>query len=1151
MADPLALLNSVFTPAWATALWRAAWQGGLALLLVWIICRAWPAVPPRLRVWLWRLAYLKLLLAWLWAGAVTLNILPSLPRLPLRAVQPSPPAVTVPQPAPIAPLIKSAVKPAVKSSANPAPTAAASQPAGSPLPAQPATHRWQWAELLPWLGALWLLGIIWGTIHLLLSMRLVHRLRHESYPVGGEALLRLRVQVVKQMGLRKAPMLLAHPSEGPLLLGMVHPVIIVPQAMLSGNETELQLALAHELAHVRRRDILWGWLPVLVELLFFFHPLVYLARREYRLAQEIATDAQALHRTGAAPKTYGAMLVNGAAFQAGYRPVPVAVGIMESYLILHRRLSAMKHLSFSPGQYIMTGLLVGILALVGLVPWRLFAQDEAPARIPRVPQLVPQIIGRENSAKLYVSLDNRYLYSLGRADIVMCNMQNGLIEYASESLPWMLDAVVGIDGRYAVYALGIPFSTVVWDLREERVAARWSDPVTCLYPMSDGKRVWTVNTGAAGLVPVTKTLVLRELLTGKAIRSVSGITGDLRAVSPNGSKAFTVESRPQEGKAHHAGVIWDLATGKEIARLQSPKYDFMLPNTPAQFTPDGSILVLGNVTIDLWNTRTGTKIRALTSADPISSMALSPDGKRVAAASIGPTGISLVLWDLATGRRLAALNPGTPVGRITQRTEEDVRRLGQPAPEYVPPLPAGEMIENLVFSADGKCLCYSVRHETGEAPTAKKSLGVYCLDIASNTLRWSHTDALTEHQGKFAILSKDNTQLAVSDNSAIALWDLERGCLRREINLPENMYIDFDGFIFTPDGARLLASVRQERPRNVPHYGPEPPREPAHLLVWDTATGAMLRDLPLRGIARNQLEISPDGSRMATACITDNALTLWNTADWSVEKQVELPARSIVGMAFSPDNKWLAYTAAVVDPTAKNAQKFLYTSVLLLNLATGKIAEHRTEASYDHLVFFSPDSRQLVMSRNQSDKNLLTFAVLDVETCREKVVLEQPDFMKPEQRPYALHLYYDQPAGVIGCYFANLFDLSEGSLVAWDAGSGKIERIVPRDRRYLYARLLNTDPAIQVKTTYPYLNSNHITLTPLAQLLHERYPQTSAIFRWFDNGNWLITTADGYYDCSPDLTKDLAWKFNGVMSPYQQYEKQYHHPDLVQKALAR
>ena len=51
---------------------------------------------------------------------------------------------------------------------------------------------------------------------------------------------------------------------------------------------------AHELAHVRRRDLLWSGLAGLVRVLFFFHPLVWLAHREALVAREAACDALAL-----------------------------------------------------------------------------------------------------------------------------------------------------------------------------------------------------------------------------------------------------------------------------------------------------------------------------------------------------------------------------------------------------------------------------------------------------------------------------------------------------------------------------------------------------------------------------------------------------------------------------------------------------------------------------------------------------------------------------------------------------------------------------------------------------------------------------------------------------------------------------------------
>ena len=81
---------------WLAALWRACWQGGLAFLLVWAVCRAFHRLPARAKSWLWRLAYLKLLAAFLCATPIDVPLLPArtpppAPQAQLAGVQPRPP----------------------------------------------------------------------------------------------------------------------------------------------------------------------------------------------------------------------------------------------------------------------------------------------------------------------------------------------------------------------------------------------------------------------------------------------------------------------------------------------------------------------------------------------------------------------------------------------------------------------------------------------------------------------------------------------------------------------------------------------------------------------------------------------------------------------------------------------------------------------------------------------------------------------------------------------------------------------------------------------------------------------------------------------------------------------------------------------------
>ena len=67
--------------------------------------------------------------------------------------------------------------------------------------------------------------------------------------------------------------------------------MLLPQAVIDGkSDAELELILAHELIHVRRGDLWFGLLRSVVELLWWFHPLVWwAARRASREAEDAAT----------------------------------------------------------------------------------------------------------------------------------------------------------------------------------------------------------------------------------------------------------------------------------------------------------------------------------------------------------------------------------------------------------------------------------------------------------------------------------------------------------------------------------------------------------------------------------------------------------------------------------------------------------------------------------------------------------------------------------------------------------------------------------------------------------------------------------------------------------------------------------------------
>ncbi|MBC8104259.1 MAG: M56 family metallopeptidase, partial [Cytophagales bacterium] len=176
------------------------------------------------------------------------------------------------------------------------------------------------------------------------------------------------------LGLQRAPRL--RTSAGITIPVYARGTVLLP-ADANYTPDERRLVLAHELAHACRRDLVWEWLGTLTQIVFFFHPLVILARREERLARESAADALALQTTAVPAVQYGELLLAVSLMQTG--PIRIAgIGIIENTTLLHRRLLALKEVSLVSSSYSrkFAAPLI-IFGIVTFLPWRV--TEAAPA----------------------------------------------------------------------------------------------------------------------------------------------------------------------------------------------------------------------------------------------------------------------------------------------------------------------------------------------------------------------------------------------------------------------------------------------------------------------------------------------------------------------------------------------------------------------------------------------------------------------------------------------------------------------------------------------------------------------------------------------------------------------------------------------------
>jgi WD40 repeat protein/Zn-dependent protease with chaperone function len=1068
-------LNDPIFTAWLESLWRASWQGGLALLLAWGVTRAWAWMPPGVRVWLWRLALVKLLAAFLWTGAVPLRVVPE-----GAAVVLAPPAWWQPLPK-AGPLAGTAARSAARPvAAPPAPVTPALGPRAEWLrPVRPA---------LPFLGLLWACCVLLGALRLFLAGRLARRLRRACRAVEDAAVLALFRDCVDRAGFRRAPALLARLTGTPLLLGLAKPAIIVPEALLADDTHEtLRLVLFHELAHLKRRDLLWSWLPALCHMLFFFHPLVWLAAREHRLAQEIACDALALRLADAGQAEYARMLTASILQRRTPRPAPLALGIAESFATIHRRLSAMTH--FTPRlarAHVALSAVLLVPLLLALVPWRLAAQEE------NRPKMLLQVGHGQVVTALTITPDGRTLVSASGPDIVHWDLMTGLMKdryhpVGEPTFVYKLDRA----GRYLAAMRFHEPSAEIHDLHAGKLVHALPEGLQAVVDFSRrGPWYWTREYSGLNLdVRKRYALTQRNLADGTARRTIPDLFGLMLAISPDETRAITQTGRiiHERGRLPSledaAFILWDMATGTEVRRLTG----FASISPAAVFSPDGRLFAASprgdgeGFDVSVWEVATGKRVALLSGhTEKVAAIAFSPDGRWLASDGFDKRAI---LWDTGAWQRAKTF-------------EHEMDSVG-----------------TLAFTPDGRFLATS---------NANKPIQVW--DIATGEVAHTLAGKAAVRQQTNLALSPDGRWLAMGAEERIGLWDLAEGRLARELPIPVETARPF-ALAFSPDGSVFAAGLAND-------HGEE---GRGHLLVWRTADGTLLHDLPAHTSIIGQIAFSPDGASAATGAM-DSMVILWNTKDWTPARRITAAGR-VAHAAFSPDGARLFWTA------------HLGGAALLqwLDIATGAFGESAVEEDFVYTdLHVSPDGSLLLLQArrpdpDKPDMSLYKRLLLDAQTgrtLREMAPVTWNDGATPFLTPLGFSPDGRRVLG-IGTFHTDL--------IQWDADTGKVVRTTRLPARI---DLLSGTPD---GTRLATLNAQEgtVQLWDVGQLLAAEAPAELATLRWFDKGRWLITTPRGHFDCAPELEQAIAWKQDGKMFPFDKFAGEYRRPERVKAALER
>ncbi|MBM2614345.1 hypothetical protein JIG36_02085 [Actinoplanes sp. LDG1-06] len=333
-------------------------------------------------------------------------------------------------------------------------------------------------------------------------------------------------------------------------------------------------------------------------------------------------------------------------------------------------------------------------------------------------------------------------------------------------------------------------------------------------------------------------------------------------------------------------------------------------------------------TVRLWDLTTRKPVRTLQAGGPLTAVAISPDGRTVAA---GGPGRRLRLWEAGTGRQLAALSRDPADGMCGRVTDYTITSLSFH--------PDGRTL----LSGDGAACVFTVWdvvrrtskvwvsghtwdvHQVAYSPDGSQVAttsrdGTVRLWNAAN---WWQLERRTGHTGivlGLAWAPDGHTLLSGGDDQMIRLW--RTPALTGHTD-------SVNGISWSTDGRRLASASRDRTAR-----------------IWNVATGRVEHVLRGHTAGLGDVEFGPRGNLLVTASV-DGTVRLWDATTFAARGILKTGNSAWAFGSFSPDGQLLATSGPGGNP-------------LVWDLTTREVrwrAEGHPQGAYRAV--FSPDGKLL------------------------------------------------------------------------------------------------------------------------------------------------------------------------------------------------
>lgn len=152
-----------------------------------------------------------------------------------------------------------------------------------------------------WIGYLWILGVTVFSIKFLMDIGIVQYIRYSARESEESKQYDSMLDSMQQELNTSVILKVSKIVQAPVTIGFFKPIILFPVGMLTQlTLMEVESILRHEMAHIIRKDYLMNIIQSIMEIVLFYHPLVWWLSKVAREEREYCCDDAALTTTGEA-----------------------------------------------------------------------------------------------------------------------------------------------------------------------------------------------------------------------------------------------------------------------------------------------------------------------------------------------------------------------------------------------------------------------------------------------------------------------------------------------------------------------------------------------------------------------------------------------------------------------------------------------------------------------------------------------------------------------------------------------------------------------------------------------------------------------------------------------------------------------------------